>query len=108
MSIREGIAKETHEFVHRGKTHLTWEELPIRYGKKAYREFADQIISLLKAEIEKGELTDEEFFEWCGSHIVKGCGGTRRMEGADREVSICEDCRAQAQIDKVLKLLEEK
>jgi len=44
-------------------------------------------------------LSDEQFLEWCGLHFVKGCGGTRTMEGADREVSRCEDCRALAQAE---------
>ena len=48
------------------------------------------------------KLTDEEFFEWCGSHKVKGCGGTRLTEGCEREVSLCEDCRANAQLKKVV------
>ncbi len=48
------------------------------------------------------KLTDDEFLEWCGSHKVKGCGGTRLMEGCEREVSLCEDCRAAAQLKKVV------
>ena len=48
------------------------------------------------------KLTDDEFLEWCGSHKVKGCGGTRLMEGCEREVSLCEDCRAVAQLKKVV------
>lgn len=42
-------------------------------------------------------MSDERFLEWCGRHRVIGCGGNRKMEGVDREVSICEDCRALAQ-----------
>ena len=48
------------------------------------------------------KLTDDEFLEWCGSHKVKGCGGTRLMKGCEREVSLCEDCRAVAQLKKVV------
>ena len=44
-------------------------------------------------------LSDEQFLEWCGSHKVIGCGGTREMKGVDRDVSVCEDCRATAQRD---------
>lgn len=57
-------------------------------------------------------LTDEEFLDWCGSHKVTGCGGTRQMEGADREVSVCEDCRANAQfkqdMEGIIELLEDQ
>ncbi len=52
------------------------------------------------------KLTDEEFLEWCGSHMVKGCKTKRIMidEGEEvREVEKCEDCRAEAQLDKVFK-----
>ncbi len=52
------------------------------------------------------KLTDDEFFDWCGSHKVKGCGGTRLMEGCEREVSLCEDCRASAQLKKVVEWLD--
>ena len=52
-------------------------------------------------------LTDEEFLEWCGEHRVVGCGGTRVMEGVDRAVSICEDCRAKAQLKKVYEWLRD-
>ena len=53
-------------------------------------------------------LTDEEFLEWCGSHRVIGCGGSRTMEGVDREVSMCEDCRAKAQLFKAKPLIEKQ
>ncbi len=52
------------------------------------------------------KLTDDEFLEWCGSHKVKGCGGTRLMEGCEREVSLCEDCRASAQLKKVVEYID--
>ena len=101
MSIREGIAE-----IARCGDWCVVERCKI-YKDDCGLCVADQILTYLKAEVEKGGLTDEEFLEWCGSHIVKGCGKTRPMEGADRKVSICEDCRVQAQIDKFLKLLEE-
>lgn len=47
-------------------------------------------------------MSDDEFLEWCGSHIVKGCGNVRIMQlGEDefRKVSICDDCRAKAQAE---------
>ena len=55
-------------------------------------------------------LSDEEFLEWCGNHSVKGCGGTRTIISNGeiiREVSRCEDCRAEAsQIDTVRQIRE--
>lgn len=50
---------------------------------------------------EEALLTDFEFLVWCGSHMIKNCGKTRIMEGG-RLVSVCEDCRSKAQIDKLL------
>ncbi len=44
-------------------------------------------------------MTDEDFFDWCGSHQIKGCGTSRLMEYCAREVSKCEDCRALAQAE---------
>ena len=47
-------------------------------------------------------ISDEEFLDWCGKHIVKGCGKTRKMadeHGVIIKVLRCEDCRAQAQLD---------
>lgn len=41
----EEIAIQVYEFVHRGKTHMSWDELPFKWGKKQYRELATQILS---------------------------------------------------------------
>jgi len=72
-------------------------------------EYADQILSLFRAEIDKAELTDEKFLEWCGSHHVKGCGQNRKwkvVDKPDRDIIKCEDCRAYAQLDAIKELLE--
>lgn len=39
----EEVAQQAYEFAHRGKTHMTWAELPYKWGKKAYLDFARQI-----------------------------------------------------------------
>lgn len=74
----------------------------------------DKILSLETkthriAVIKKGEppiLTDEQFFDWCGSHTVKGCGTTRVTDEVIK-VSKCEDCRAQAQRDLCIEYYKE-
>lgn len=48
MDIREKVAIQIYEFVHRGKVHLSWDELPTRIGKHSYRELADQILALIE------------------------------------------------------------
>ena len=55
--------------------------------------------------VERVRLTDRDFVEWCDSHTVKGCNTTRTMiyEGEEvRKVFKCEDCRAEAQLNKAL------
>ena len=44
---REKVAEATYHLIHRGKTHMAWEELPYKWGKKAYYEFADQLKEIL-------------------------------------------------------------
>ena len=70
---------------------------PEEIKKKDIRQVQSKDLDSLK-------LTDGEFLEWCGSHKVIGCGDSRVMvdDGEDiREVTQCEDCRVQAQIDKI-------
>lgn len=95
--MREKIAEILKQSQDSSKTYGTYQ---------LWRDTAvERILTLLKEEIERRLLTDEDFLEWCGSHRVIGCGGTREMEGVGRIVSICEDCRAQAQLQKILSLL---
>lgn len=56
--VREEIAEKIYHFVHRGHVnYFSWKELPEKYGKGAYRELANQILSLL------GEWKDAEIAE---------------------------------------------
>ena len=59
----------------------------------------------IKDFLERVRLTDEDFVYWCGSHTIKSCGSARMMTKYGkgiRKVLKCEDCRAQAQLEKVL------
>jgi len=72
-------------------------EEEVEETRNSYRESADQILTLICEEIGKALLTDEE---------------TRRAIGKDRKLKSVEDFRqvfadvAQAQLDKILALLQ--
>ena len=48
MDVKEKVAIQVYEFVHRGRVHLAWDELPIRIGKQSYLELADKILAIIK------------------------------------------------------------
>lgn len=55
-------------------------------------------------------MTDDEFLEWCGTHTVENCRGTRNMEDSEgiiRIVDKCEDCRGKAQLLKAIPIIRE-
>lgn len=48
QELREKIASEVYEFVHRGDFHMTWTSLPYKWGKKSYLDFTEKILTLVK------------------------------------------------------------
>lgn len=55
----EEVAQQAYEFAHRGKTHMTWAELPHKWGKKAYLDFARQIDQFYSKALDDKELREK-------------------------------------------------
>jgi len=53
------IAIQIYKFAHRGKTPMTWDELPYKWGKKAYLNFAEEISQLFEPKGERPSILTE-------------------------------------------------
>jgi hypothetical protein len=117
--MRERIAKllcdKENPMMWDGGDHSFWEEKASEPYKKGFRYIADQILTLLREEIEKGLLTDED---WDRVNVEAGediigmvmdatHGRITPNELMDKIAKRC-DISIQAQLQKILKILEEK